>query len=354
MPDLPSLGFVPAWLVALAAAGVLAMLAVSLYGLLTRRLSAALQTREPFAASLLARTRPLVRLILTILIVVALLPAAELAPAAERAVERALLIGVVVALAWAALIACDIGSDIYLRRFDITAADNLLARKHVTQVRILKRIAKGVVVIVALAAVLMTFEGARQYGVSLLASAGAAGIVLGLAAQPVLTNLIAGIQLAITQPIRVDDAVVIEGEWGWIEEITGTYVVVKLWDWRRLIVPLGYFMQKPFQNWTRQTASIIGSVFVWVDYTVPVDRVRAKVEELARANPLWDGDVVNVQVTDSDRDAVQLRVLVSASTSPRAWDLRCELREKLVAFLQAEFPDALPRRRVALSSPDPG
>jgi small-conductance mechanosensitive channel len=164
-----------------------------------------------------------------------------------------------------------------------------------------------------------------------------------------LSNLIAGIQLGITQPIRIRDAVIVEGEWGWIDEITATYVVIKLWDWRRLIVPLSYFMEKPFQNWTRETGEIIGSVFLTVDYAVPVDRVRAKFEDIVRASMLWNGNVLNLQVTDFKDTAVQLRMLVSANSSPDAWDLRCEVREKLLKFIQEELEPALPRRRIEIA-----
>jgi small-conductance mechanosensitive channel len=188
----------------------------------------------------------------------------------------------------------------------------------------------------------------KQYGVSLIASAGAAGIVVGLALRPLLTNLFAGIQLAVTQPIRIGDAVIVENEWGWVEEITGTYVVIKLWDWRRMVVPLSYFLEKPFQNWTRQSTDLIGTVLLWVDYTVPVAPIRLKLEEIAKASRLWDGQVVNLQVVDSNERAVQLRALVSARTSPQAWDLRCEVREKLILFLQEEFPGALPKQRAEL------
>jgi small-conductance mechanosensitive channel len=202
-----------------------------------------------------------------------------------------------------------------------------------------------VVVIITVAAALMTFESVKQYGVSLIASAGAAGIVVGLAARPLLTNLFAGIQIAITQPIRIGDAVIVENEWGWVEEITGTYVVIKVWDWRRLVVPLSYFLERPFQNWTRHTTDLIGSVFLWVDYTVPVNRLRAELERIAKGSKLWDGQVVNLQVVESNDRAIQLRALVSARTSPQAWDLRCEVREKLIAFLQANYPNALPKQR---------
>jgi small-conductance mechanosensitive channel len=184
--------------------------------------------------------------------------------------------------------------------------------------------------------------------VSLFASAGVAGLVAGLAARPLLSSLIAGVQIAMTQPIRIDDAVVVENEWGWIEEITSTYVVIKLWDWRRLIVPLSYFIEKPFQNWTREGAAIIGSVFLYVDYAAPVERVREKLNEIVKASRLWDGRVVNLQVSDAKDHAIELRALVSARTSPLAWDLRCEVREKLIAFLRDEYPEALPRQRADL------
>jgi small-conductance mechanosensitive channel len=191
----------------------------------------------------------------------------------------------------------------------------------------------------------MTFDSVKQYGVSLIASAGAAGLIVGLAARPLLTNLIAGIQLAITQPIRIGDAVIVENEWGWVEEITATYVVIKVWDWRRLVVPLAYFLERPFQNWTLEGTDLIGTVLLWVDYTVPVGHVRSKLEEIANSSKLWSGQVANLQVVDSNEQALQLRALVSARTSEETWDLRCEVREKLVLFLQENYPAALPKQR---------
>jgi small-conductance mechanosensitive channel len=192
---------------------------------------------------------------------------------------------------------------------------------------------------------LMTFEPVRQYGVSLLASAGAAGLILGLAMQPVLSNLVAGIQIAITQPIKIEDAVIVENEWGWVEEINSTYVVVRLWDWRRLVVPLTYFIQKPFQNWTREGSSLIGSAFLYVDHTAPIPAMRKKLAEIAAQSNLWDGKVVNLQVSDVRENVIEIRMLMSARNASQAWDLRCEVREKMVGFLQAELPSALPRYR---------
>jgi small-conductance mechanosensitive channel len=252
--------------------------------------------------------------------------------------------------AWTARTALHIWTTVYLRRFKLDAEDNLLARKHVTQTRILGWVGNTLIITVAIAAALMTFEGVRQYGVSLLASAGAASIVVGLALQPILKNLFAGIQLAVTQPIRLDDALVVEGEWGNVEEITATYVVVRIWDWRRLILPLSYFMEHPFQNWTRESASLIGTVMIYLDYTVPIDVLRTKVEEIAASSSLSDHKVVNVQVTDFKETAMEARILVSASNSSRAFDLRCEVRERLASFLQAEYPKVLPRMRMDLAS----
>jgi small-conductance mechanosensitive channel len=257
-----------------------------------------------------------------------------------------LLIGFIGLIGWMSKSAVHIWMIVYLRRYKLDAEDNLLARKHVTQSKIMKRIADLLIVIVAIAAALMTFEPVRQYGVSLLASAGVAGIVLGLALQPVLKNLFAGIQLAITQPIRIDDALLVEGEWGNVEEITSTYVVVKLWDWRRMILPLSYFMEKPFQNWTRESSSLIGTVMIYLDYSVPVASLRSKVEEIAAASSLWDRRVVNVAVTDFRETVLEIRILVSASSAGRTFDLRCEVREKLIAFIQQDYPKALPQLRM--------
>ena len=246
---------------------------------------------------------------------------------------------------WIAHVAVETGSTLYLRRFTLESADNLLARKHITQVRILKRAVHTLIIVVTLSAVLMTFEPVRQYGVSLFASAGVAGLVVGLAARPLLTNLIAGIQIATTQPIRIDDQVVVENESGRIEEITSTYVVIRLWDLRRLIVPLAYFIEKPFQNWTRESTDLIGTVFLYVDFTAPVDALRAKLLEIVQASKLWDGHVVKLHVTDAKENSIELRALASARTPSDAFELRCEIREKLIDFLQREYPAALPHAR---------
>src|SRR5262249_21801077 len=224
-----------------------------------------------------------------------------------------------------------IGVTAYLARFRLDAEDNLLARKHVTQMRVLKRVISTVVVLLTAGAELMTVGAVRAVGVSLFAPAGVAGLAVGLAARPVLSNLIAGVQLAMTQPIRIEDAVIVENEWGWIEEITSTFVIVRLWDLRRMVVPLSYFMEKPFQNWTREGTAIIGTVMLYLDYTAPVDRIRAKAAEIVRESPRWDQKVFSVQVTDAKPQSIEARVLMSAKDASLCWDLRCEVREKLIA-----------------------
>ena len=321
------------------------LLGAAVFALVTRATRRLFAESHPLLFSFLRRTKSVLRFTL---ILFALSIAAEYAPlsdAVAQALSRIFRLGFIVSTGWIALVATHMAADIYLLRFRLDVADNLLARKHVTQMHILKRAAQTLIVVFTLAAAFMTFDVVRQFGVSLFASAGIAGIIVGFAARPLLSSLIAGVQIAMTQPIRIDDAVVVENEWGWIEEITSTYVVIKLWDWRRMIVPLSYFMEKPFQNWTRETAHIIGSVFIYADYAVPVERVREKLTEIAKASPLWDGAVVNLQVSDAKENTIELRALVSARNSPQAWDLRCEVREKLLAFLQEEVPQALPRRR---------
>jgi small-conductance mechanosensitive channel len=328
--------WVPPWLIGVLTMIVPTLIALLVYRWFTRRLIRLAGRYSPFLQRLLARGQGPASLILVIVVSGAALAGAPFPWDVKAAIGRALLVAFVLAIGWAAAIALDIGVEIYLRRFRTDTEDNLLARKHVTQMRILQRVAKTLLAIVTAAAALMTFDSVRQYGVSLFASAGAAGLILGLAARPVLSNLLAGIQIAMTQPIRVEDQVVVEGETGWIETITSTYVVVRLWDLRRMVVPLSYFIEKPFQNWTYEGAAQIGAVLLRVGYTVSVDSLRQKFEEIVRQSPLWDGKVAKLEVTDVAIDAVELRALVSARSPGRTWDLRCEVREKLVAFLQAQ------------------
>lgn len=230
-----------------------------------------------------------------------------------------------------------------------TVADNLEARRIQTQTRVLARTLQGLVWLIGLSLMLMTFPQARQIGTSLLASAGLAGLVAGFAARPVLGNLIAGLQIGLSQPIRLDDVVIVEGEWGVIEEITGTYVVVRIWDQRRLVVPLQYWIEKPFQNWTRTTSELIGTVFLWVDYRTPLAPLREALQRICEASAHWDKRLCLLQVTEAGERALQLRCLVTAASAGAAWDLRCEVREKLVDFLQREYPQYLPRLRAEVA-----
>lgn len=223
--------------------------------------------------------------------------------------------------------------------------DNLHARRVQTQTKVLARSVMGIILLIGIGAACSTLPVLRQIGTSLLASAGVAGLVVGFAAKPVLGNLLAGLQLALSQPIRLEDVVIVNNEWGHIEEITGTYVVVRIWDQRRMIVPLQWFIENPFQNWTRTSSEILGVVLVWADYRLPVAAVREEAERICHSAPQWDGRLCQTQVVDTTDRAMQLRILVSAGDAGRSWELRCLVREGLVDFIQREFPEYLPRVR---------
>ena len=257
-----------------------------------------------------------------------------------------LLIGLV---SWLLIRSVYVLEGYILRRFDVDVKDNLRARKIHTQFRVLKRIVIAVVAILAFGSCLMTFEKVQQLGTTILASAGIIGIVVGMAAQKTIATFIAGLQIAITQPIRVDDVVIVENEWGRIEEITLTYVVVRIWDLRRLIVPITFFIEKPFQNWTRVTADILGAVFIYVDYTVPIESIRTELRRILEESELWDRKVCVMQVTNTSERTVELRALMSAVDASTAWSLRCHVREKLIDFVQKNYPEALPKLRTELN-----
>ena len=311
-------------------------------------LKLAVRNRDVFWKGMLGRARLKVRIAVMIIALALAVTVSPLDPEPSLLIRRTLLFGFILVCGWMIAGAVDMGAVVHLKKFNMDTEDNLLARKHVTQTRILQRVAAILIGLITLGLALMTIPGVRQWGLSLLASAGVVGIVAGLALQPFLTNLIAGIQIATAQPIRLDDAVIVEGEWGRVEEITSTYVVVKLWDWRRMVLPLTYFIQKPFQNWTRDDSRLIGVAFLYVDYEAPIDRLRVKLESIAHASPLWDGDVVSLQVTDITARVAQVRCLTSARNASVAFDLRCEVREKMLAFMRDECPQALPRDRVDL------
>jgi len=252
----------------------------------------------------------------------------------------------VAAIAYVLYRLVDAVCELLLERFPINVADNREARAIHTQISVLRKVAVSVIVLVAFAVMLMVFDQVRQVGATILASAGVAGIVIGFAAQRSLGTLLAGFQIALTQPIRIDDVVIVEGEWGRIEEITLTYVVVNIWDQRRLIVPITYFLEKPFQNWTRTSVELLATVELYVDYNFPIEALRAQLTSILGASKLWDKRVNLLQVTDAREHTVQVRALVSAGDAGAAWDLRCEIREGLLRFLQQEHPESLPRMRL--------
>ncbi|GAB4008228.1 mechanosensitive ion channel [Spirosoma sp. KCTC 42546] len=266
-------------------------------------------------------------------------------PVANKTAEILFLI----ATTWLVVQLLKVGEQRLIHEYDTTKDVNLSQRKFVTQVRFVRRLTAILVVVLGTSLMLISFQGSRKVGLSVLTSAGVVSVVIGFAAQKTLANLLAGIQIAFNQQIRLDDAVVVEKEWGRIEEINLTSVIVRLWDRRRLILPITYFVETPFENWTRSDASIIGSIFLYLDYNVPVDKVREKARKLAEADPLWTGDSFAVQVTDTTPTCIQLRILVSAQDAPSAFDLRCHMREQLIAFIRDEYPLGLPQTRLVLA-----
>lgn len=278
--------------------------------------------------------------------------ASEATPLAGRPLEilqQFLHVGLVGCITWLLVRAVAAGERAILREHPIDVADNLAARRVQTQTRVLSRVLMGAVILLGISIVLLTFPQVRQIGKTLLASAGIVGLVAGIAAKPVFGNLIAGLQIALTQPIRLDDVVIVEGEWGRIEEIGSSYVVVRIWDERRMVVPLSWFIENPFQNWTRRSADLLGTAFLWLDYRTPLGEVRAELERICREAPLWDGRVCVTQVTDTSEQTIQVRLLVSARNSGDAFDLRCLVRERMIDFLTRKHPYALPRLRAEIT-----
>ncbi|MEI4470721.1 mechanosensitive ion channel family protein [Frigidibacter sp. MR17.24] len=344
-------GWMPDWAASILILVAAALAGVVIWRILNRILTRAVAGRDLFWRSLVQRgVMPFRMMFVLMALGFATTALAPLAERPEAIIQRLVGIGFIVCIAWICQTALYIWTTIHLRRFSLDSEDNWLARKHITQSKILMRVAHILIVLITIAAVLMTFEPVRQYGVSLLASAGAAGLVVGLALQPVLKNLFAGIQLAITQPIRIDDALIVEGEWGNVEEITSTYVVVKVWDWRRLIIPLSYFIEQPFQNWTRDSSELIGMVMLYLDHSAPVEKIRDKGLEIAKSSRLWNGKVYALQVTDFKERTMEVRVLASARNAAQTFDLRCEMREKLISYIQKEMPHALPRTREEIAA----
>jgi len=266
-------------------------------------------------------------------------------PIADKAAEVLFM----VASTWLIVRLLKLGEVLLIRQYDITQDVNLAQRKFVTQVRFTRRLLVSVILLVSASLLLISFQGSRKVGLSVLTSAGVVSVLIGFAAQKTLANLMAGVQIAFNQQIRLNDVVVVEKEWGRVEEINLTTVIVRLWDRRRLILPITYFVEQPFENWTRNDAAIIGTVLLYLDYRVPVDKIRLKAQELAEADPLWNGEVFAVQVTDTQPACIVVRLLVSARNAPDAFDLRCHLREQIIAFIRDNYPEGLPQTRLMLA-----
>lgn len=284
--------------------------------------------------------------------VLCVLPELPLPGGLMGALEHITSIGLIGAVAWLAVLVVRIASDIFSDRYRIDVSDNLTARRVRTQFQMVQRIAIFLITVITLAVMLMTFPTIKHIGMSILASAGVASLIVGVAMKDTLANLIAGVQIAFAQPFRLGDAVVVENEWGWIEEIGMMYVVVRIWDLRRLVLPLSYFLEHPFQNWTRTSAELLGSTFVYTDYTVPIDPLREELQRICKSTPLWGGKVCVLQVTDACQTTMQLRALMDARNSSDAWDLRCLVREKLIDYIQKNHPDSLPKYRGEFEMPN--
>lgn len=316
---------------------------------LLRRLAS--HHRSAFVQALPGYIKAPLRLLMPTLAVRISLPAhIDYLPAvAAGYLETTLSILVILSAAWLLLRMTRVLETGILSRYDLTASDNLAARKVATQTDIVRKILVVIIVVFTLAAILMNFESFRQIGTGLLASAGLAGLILGFAAQRTIANLLAGFQIALTQPIRIDDVVIVESEWGRIEEITLTYVVVAIWDKRRLVLPISYFIEQPFQNWTRTSSDIMGTVFLYVDYSLPIEAVRQYLAKALEESEFWDGKVCRLHVTETSERTVELRALMSAANAGNAFELRCEIREKLVAYIQEHHPESLPKMRTLVS-----
>lgn len=337
------------WLISGGILLVAILLALVVHGILYRIAArVGKQTGGALDDSLVRHSRAPTRLILPMLAVLTALPALPLGSEIVGRLEHLAQLILIGGIGWAVLGFVDVLNEIVSTHYRIDIEDNLAARRMQTRFRVLRRVMVVLVAIITVAVMLLTFPSVRQVGLGLLGSAGLAGIVVGMAARPTLSNIVAGIQIALTEPIRIDDVVIVEGEWGRIEEITAAYVVVRIWDLRRLIVPLSHFIQEPFQNWTRQSADILGTVFLYADYTVPVEEVRQELHRIVGQSGMWDGKVWGLQVTNATEHTMELRALMSAADSSTAWNLRCHVREKLIEFLQRNHPGALPRARAEL------
>lgn len=317
-----------------------------LFWILTRRAS---RPGHVISASVARHGRRPAGWVLPLLALLIAVPTVSLPVSIKSPLEHIIGLGLIATIAWAVILVIDVMADVMIARNPIDMKDNLAARRMQTHVRVFRRIISIVVIVVAIGIMLLTIPNVRAIGTSLLASAGLAGLVVGMAMKPTLGNLVAGVQIALTQPIRIEDAVIVEGQWGWIEEINSTYVVVRIWNWQRMVLPLSYFIETPFQNWTRNSAALIGSVYLYTDYTAPIDALRKELDRLVRSTDKWAGTVCVLQVSDATAHTMEVRALADAVDAGTAWDLRCYLRENLIKFLQENYPQCLPKTRAELN-----
>ncbi|MDB5798297.1 MAG: mechanosensitive ion channel [Paucimonas sp.] len=332
-------------MVAIAVQALLAWIVVFVLHRFGTRVLARMAAPFPFSRRIVAYANKALRLVAFLLLLQVILRNSAGSRAEMQTLQHLSALFLIASITWLAVRTVRAISDSIVELNPATGPDNLEARRVQTQAKVLSRSVMVLILLIGAGMALSTLPMLRQLGTSLLASAGVAGLVVGFAAKPVLGNLLAGMQLAVTQPIRLDDVVIVQNEWGWIEEITGTYVVVRIWDQRRLIVPLQWFIENPFQNWTRSNAELLGTVEIWVDYSLPVEEIRQAAVRFCQAAPEWDGRLCLTQVIDASDRAMRLRVLVSAPDAGLCWDLRCRMREQLLTYINEKYPGALPRMR---------
>lgn len=341
------------WNIILIGAGVLLGLVVKFLLTLLLRFYAK-RNNYSIIASFLRRLGKPVNYFLPLLAINALIPAMKLRSKVELHLSRITEILLTMAFAAVLIGAVKVLEDYVYHKYDLSKPDNLRERKIRTQLQFVRKFVISLIIILTVCAILLSFESLRKVGAGLLTGVGIGGIIIGFAAQKSLGNLLAGFQIAFTQPIRIDDVLVVEGEWGRVEEITLTYVVLNIWDRRRLILPINYFIEKPFQNWTRTGSDILGTAFFYLDHTAPIPEIRAELTRLLEASPLWNKEVNALQVTDIKERMIEVRALMSAQNSAQAFDLRCYIRENMIKFIKEQYPDCLPKTRAIVSDEEAG
>ena len=306
-----------------------------------------------FFQSLLRRLGAPFNVFLPLFLFNAFLPTMRMAPVVMHKLGKGIEVLLIISFAWILMRCIKVVQDYVFYRYDINKPDNIKERKIRTQLQFIRRMLVGLIAILTVAAILLSFNSLRKVGTGLITGVGLSGIIIGFAAQRSISNLLAGFQIAFTQPIRIDDVIIAEGEWGTVEEITLTYVVLKLWDERRLVLPINYFIEKPFQNWTRTNSELLGFVILFADYNLPIDPIRTELTQLLKESKYWDGRVNVVHVTDATENTVQVRALMSARNAGDIFELRCYVRENLIKFINDNFSGSLPKNRTVIdTSPD--